>query len=108
MKLSELKISTILMIILPVVALIVTTMACNASTESEVSPAAVTSMMLGSAALFAITAVIGLRGTTRTSRFFGVAAAAAAIFLLVVGLLFFQIISTLLTEPPDLSSMLWR
>ncbi len=107
MKLSEIKLSTMLMILLPVAALVVTTMACNASTESEVSPAAVTAMMLGAAALFAITAVIGLRGTTRASRFFGVAAAAAAIFLLVVGLLFFQVISTLLTEPPPPTSMLW-
>jgi hypothetical protein len=89
------RISTLVTVILLVLGLVFALLGFINAPNSLVSPAAVSSYMLLSAAFFGVLAVQGLRRKQNWQRFLGVAAVAATLYMVGMAILYFTALRTI-------------
>jgi hypothetical protein len=90
---DKIRIATIISTVLLAAALLFAILGFSNSLNSEVPVPTVTIYMMVSAALFAILAVRGLARKEMWQRFMGVAAIVAAVYMVGMAILFFSVLS---------------
>ncbi|MEJ2151135.1 MAG: hypothetical protein P8Z40_16920 [Chloroflexota bacterium] len=89
------RISTLITVVLLVLGLVFALLGFINAPNSQVSPAAVSSYMLISAAFFAVLAVQGRRRKLTWQRFLGIAAVAATLYMIGMAILYFTALRTI-------------
>ncbi len=87
---KNMRVSTLIIIVLLICAVVFGGLGFAQAPNSMVSPAAVSTYMLISAGIFAILAVMSLRRKEMWQRFLGVVAIMAALYMVGMALLFFR------------------
>ncbi len=94
---DKIRIATIISTVLLIAALLFAVLGFSNARNSEVPVSTVTIYMMVSAALFAILAVRGLARKEMWQRFMGVAAIVAAVYMVGMAILFFSVLSKMVS-----------
>lgn len=96
--LKNMPVSTVLMLVMITAGLGFSVAGFANAPNSQMPVALVTSLMLVGAASFAIAGVLGLSQKTRWVRFVAVASLAATAYLIFMAVVYFSILSSIVTE----------